>query len=55
MRKIQEPGKQRRKTGTEWNRKNYQISDTNRKIFPYPENWIEPELYLPAALLPDRR
>jgi hypothetical protein len=55
MRKIQKPGKQRRKTEAEWNRKKYRISDTNRKIFLYPENWIEPELYLPAGFLPDRR
>jgi hypothetical protein len=49
MRKIQRPGKQRRKTEAEWNwRKNYRVWDANRKIFLYPENWIEPELRLPA-------
>jgi hypothetical protein len=49
MRKIQKPGKPRRKTKTEWNwRKNYRVRDANRKIFLYPENWIEPDLRLPA-------
>jgi SpoVK/Ycf46/Vps4 family AAA+-type ATPase len=49
MRKIQRPGKQRRKTEAEWNwRKNYRVWDANRKIFLYPENWIEPKLRLPA-------
>jgi SpoVK/Ycf46/Vps4 family AAA+-type ATPase len=49
MRKIQKPGKPRRKTETEWNwRGNYRVWDANRKIFLYPANWIEPELRLPA-------
>jgi hypothetical protein len=49
MRKIQKPGKQHRQTEAEWIwRKNYRLSDANRKIFLYPENWIEPELRLPA-------
>jgi SpoVK/Ycf46/Vps4 family AAA+-type ATPase len=49
MRKIQKPGKPRRKTEAEWNwRKNYRVWDVNRKIFLYPENWIEPDLRLPA-------
>jgi SpoVK/Ycf46/Vps4 family AAA+-type ATPase len=49
MRKIQKPRKPRRKTEAEWNwRKNYQVWDANRKIFLYPENWIEPEQRLPA-------
>lgn len=39
-----------RKTEAEWEwRKKYRIWDSNRKIFLYPENWIEPELRLPAA------
>src|SRR5690606_19365909 len=24
--------------------KNYRVWEANRKVFPYPENWIEPEL-----------
>jgi SpoVK/Ycf46/Vps4 family AAA+-type ATPase len=45
----QKPGKLRRKTNAEWNwRKNYRVWDANRKIFFYPENWIEPELRLPS-------
>ncbi len=49
MRKTQKPGTPRRKTEARRNwRKNYRIWDTNRRIFLYPENWIEPELRLPA-------
>jgi SpoVK/Ycf46/Vps4 family AAA+-type ATPase len=49
MRKIQTPGKPHRKTGAGWKwRKNYRVWDANRRIFLYPENWIEPELRLPA-------
>jgi ATPase family associated with various cellular activities (AAA) len=49
MRKIQTPGKPSRKTEPGWKwRKNYRVWDANRKIFIYPENWIEPELRLPA-------
>jgi SpoVK/Ycf46/Vps4 family AAA+-type ATPase len=30
---------------TSWNwRKNYRVWDANRKVFAYPENWIEPDL-----------
>jgi SpoVK/Ycf46/Vps4 family AAA+-type ATPase len=47
--KIQELGKPQRKTEAEWQwRKNYRVWDANRRIFLYPENWIEPELRLPA-------
>src|SRR5437870_2252617 len=47
--KIQKPGTPRRKTEAGWKwRKNYRVWDANRKIFLYPENWIEPELRLPA-------
>jgi ABC toxin N-terminal region/ATPase family associated with various cellular activities (AAA) len=47
--KIQKPGKPRCKTDARWQwRKNYRIWDANRKIFLYPENWIEPELRLPV-------
>jgi SpoVK/Ycf46/Vps4 family AAA+-type ATPase len=49
---MKEAGKQRkqlRKTDGEWQwRKRYRIWDANRKIFLYPENWIEPELRLPT-------
>jgi ATPase family associated with various cellular activities (AAA) len=45
----QKPGKLRGKTNAEWNwRKNYRMWDANRKIFLYPENWIEPYLRLPS-------
>jgi hypothetical protein len=47
-RKVQKLGKPRRKMA-EWQwRKNYRVWDVNRKIFLYPENWIEPEVRLPA-------
>ena len=30
---------------TSWNwRKNYRVWEANRKVFAYPENWIEPDL-----------
>ena len=48
-RKIQKRGKEIRKTEVEWTwQKNYRVWDANRRIFLYPENWIEPELRLPA-------
>ena len=34
----------------EW-RKNYRIWEANRKIFLYPENWVEPDLRPPDACL----
>lgn len=41
---------QLRKTEVEWKwLKKYRVWDTNRKIFLYPENWIEPDLRLPTA------
>ena len=47
--KIQKLGTPRRKTEAGWKwRKNYRVWDANRGIFLYPENWIEPELRLPA-------
>ena len=37
-------------TGSEWDWfKRYRVWDTTRKIFVYPENWIEPDLRLPTA------
>jgi hypothetical protein len=46
--KIQKLGKPRRKTAEWLWRKNYRVWNANRKIFLYPENWVEPELRLPA-------
>src|SRR5213594_1197827 len=47
MEKAGEQRRQLRKTQAEWeSRKNYRVWDANRKIFLYPENWIEPELRL---------
>src|SRR5882762_6898578 len=47
--KINKLGPPRRKTEAGWQwRKNYRVWDANRGIFLYPENWIEPELRLPA-------
>jgi SpoVK/Ycf46/Vps4 family AAA+-type ATPase len=49
MLKIHTPVKPHRKTRAGWKwRKNYRVWDANRRIFLYPENWIEPELRLPA-------
>jgi hypothetical protein len=50
MKKTGKRGKQLRKTEGEWEwRKRYRLWDANRKIFLYPENWVEPGLRLPAA------
>ena len=47
MEKAGEQRRQFRETEAEWDwRKNYRVWDANRKIFLYPENWIEPELRL---------
>jgi SpoVK/Ycf46/Vps4 family AAA+-type ATPase len=49
MKKAGKQGKQLRKTEAEWEwLKKYRVWDADRKIFLYPENWIEPELRLPA-------
>jgi hypothetical protein len=49
MKKNGKQQKQLRKTDGEWEwRKRYRIWDATRKIFLYPENWIEPELRLPT-------
>lgn len=46
-RKEEEP---LRKKEAKWDwRKRYRVWDANRKIFVYPENWIEPDLVLPAS------
>jgi SpoVK/Ycf46/Vps4 family AAA+-type ATPase len=48
-RKIQKPGTSRRTSEAGWKwRKNYRVWDANCRIFLYPENWVEPELRLPA-------
>jgi uncharacterized protein len=52
--RMEKAGQQRRqlwKRQAEWKwRKNYRVWDANRKIFLYPENWIEPELRLSPRL-----
>ena len=49
MKKVGKRGKQLRETEAEWAwRKQYRVWDANRKIFVYPENWIEPEPRLPT-------
>src|SRR5947207_11323692 len=49
MKKGGKLGKQLRETESEWEwLKRYRVWDANRKIFLYPENWIEPELRLPT-------
>ena len=49
---MKKSGKQERtlrKTEGEWEwREKYRVWDANRKIFLYPENWLEPELRLPT-------
>jgi AAA+ superfamily predicted ATPase len=49
MKKVGKRGKRLRETEAEWEwRKRYRVWDANRKIFVYPENWIEPEPRLPT-------
>jgi hypothetical protein len=49
MKKAGNQGMQLRKTEGKWEwRKRYRDWDANRKIFLYPENWLEPELRLPT-------
>src|SRR5437870_13912238 len=49
MKKAAKQGKQLRETESEWEwLERYRVWDANRKIFLYPENWIEPELRLPT-------
>src|SRR2546423_12291779 len=44
---VGEKGKRLRKAGSEWEwLRRYRVWDADRKIFLYPENWIEPELHL---------
>jgi len=38
----------KKEAGWEW-RKKYRVWEANRKVFVYPENWVEPDLVLPAA------
>ena len=35
--------------GWDW-RKRYRVWEANRRLFLYPENWVEPELRVPAAV-----
>ena len=45
--KTQKRGTPRRKADVEWRwREEYRVLDASRKIFLYPENWIEPKLRL---------
>ena len=47
--KARKQGKQLRKTEGEWEwLKRYRVWDANRRVFLYPENWLEPELRLPT-------
>jgi SpoVK/Ycf46/Vps4 family AAA+-type ATPase len=47
--KAGKQGKRLPKTEGEWEwLKGYQVWDANRRIFLYPENWLEPELRLPT-------
>src|SRR6266566_616348 len=47
--KARKRGNPLRKTEGEWEWfKKYRVWDANRKIFLYPENWVEPELRLPT-------
>ena len=49
-RKAATQAKPLRKAKAEWEwSKRYRVWDANRKIFLYPENWIEPKLRLPVA------
>jgi SpoVK/Ycf46/Vps4 family AAA+-type ATPase len=43
-------GRQRIKAAAEWEwPRRYRVWEANRKIFLYPENWIEPDLRSPTA------
>jgi hypothetical protein len=49
MKEAEKQQKQLRKMEGEWDwHKRYRVWEANRKIFLYPENWIEPELRLPT-------
>jgi hypothetical protein len=56
---MKKSGKQERtlrKTEGEWEwRKKYRVWNANRKIFLYPENWLEPELRLPTRFRASER
>ncbi len=40
-----EKGPRRSTAAEEWTwRENYRVWEANRKVFVYPENWIEPDL-----------
>ena len=45
MKKAGKLGKQLRRKESDWEwLERYRVWDANRKIFLYPENWIEPEI-----------
>jgi ATPase subunit of ABC transporter with duplicated ATPase domains len=50
--KARKEEKRLRKKEAKWEwRKKYRVWEANRKIFLYPENWVEPDLRLPDACL----
>jgi ATP-dependent 26S proteasome regulatory subunit len=50
--KARKEEKRLRKKETNWEwRKKYRVWEANRKVFVYPENWIEPDLRMPDACL----
>jgi SpoVK/Ycf46/Vps4 family AAA+-type ATPase len=49
VKKVRKEKKRLRKKEAKWEwRKRYRVWDANRKIFLFPENWIEPDVVLPA-------
>ena len=45
MKKARKEEEPLRKKEAKWDwRKRYRVWDANRKIFVYPENWIEPDV-----------
>ena len=49
--KTGKQGKQLRRAEAQWEwRKRYRVWDASRRVFLYPENWIEPELRLSPTL-----
>src|SRR5713101_5661680 len=46
--KKEQPPLSKMSTQWEWHER-YRVWDANRKIFVYPENWIEPDVVLPSS------
>ncbi len=46
--KEEQPPLSKKSTQWEWDER-YRVWDANRKIFVYPENWIEPDVVLPSS------